>query len=145
VLYAPTLLQTLAERKGSALLVDRDCDDHDGEAVKVCVMGQRIVEFRKQLAADLRYDDAGESVGFFRFAPDAARALARRIESYVEAGRLDEPYEEPLRDVLLRLGDSFEICDATGAAWIEIDFPRDVERARERILPRLLAEEARSP
>ncbi len=137
VLYDPALLGALAARPGNALLLDRDYDDRAGEAMKVCLQRGRIVEFRKQLAADLRFDDAGESVGFFRLSADGARALARHVERYVEAGRLDEPYEEPLRDLMLESPDAFEICDATGAAWIEIDFPSDVERARAKILPRL--------
>lgn len=141
VLYAPALLEKLAAQSGSALLVDRSYDDRAGEAVKVCRAGGRIVEFRKQLAEDLRFDEAGESVGFFRLSAEMARALATRVERYIEAGRLDEPYEEPLRELLLASPERFEVCDATGMPWIEIDFPSDVKRAREQVLPRLANEE----
>ena len=143
VLYDPALLDVLAARRGSALLLDRNYDDRAGEAMKVCLERERIVEFRKQLAPELRFDDAGESVGFFRLAAETARSLARHVERYVDAGRLDEPYEEPLRDVMLESPHAFEICDATGSAWIEIDFPSDVERARAKVLPRLRSAEAR--
>jgi choline kinase len=143
VLYDPTLLEKLVAQTGSALLVDRDYDERDPESVKVCCADGRIVEFRKQPAAGLRFDDAGESVGFFRLAAEQALALARRVEAYVGAGRLDEPYEEPLRDVMLENPDAFAVCDATGSAWIEIDVPTDVQRAREQVLPRVRAVEGR--
>lgn len=31
----------------------------------------------------------------------------------------------------------FEVADITGIPWIEIDFPADVQRAEQEILPRL--------
>ncbi len=142
VLYDPALLEKLAAQSGSALLVDRGSDPGDPESVKVCRAGGRIVEFRKQVPPDLRFDDAGESVGFFRLAAAQALHLAKRVEGYIAAGRLDEPYEEPLREVLVADPGSFEVCDATGSPWIEIDFPADIERAREQVLPRVLAAEA---
>jgi len=49
VLYDPALLDVLAARRGSALLLDRNYDDRAGEAMKVCLERERIVEFRKQL------------------------------------------------------------------------------------------------
>ena len=69
---------------------------------------------------------------------EAARRVAATADSYVSAGRSDEPYEEVLRDVLLADGDGmagFE--DVTGVPWIEIDFPEDVARAETEVLPQL--------
>jgi choline kinase len=141
VLYVPELLERLARARGDALLLDRAFDDTAGEAMKVCLSRGRIVEFRKRIAADLRHDDVGESVGFFRLSAPRALRLAEQIVRYVEAGGIEEPYEEPLRDVLLAAPGAFEILDATGKAWIEIDFPEDVERARTRVLPLVRAAE----
>jgi len=47
------------------------------------------------------------------------------------------PHEEAVRDLLLEGGHEFDIADVTGAPWIEIDFPNDVVRARDEILPTL--------
>jgi len=113
--------------------MDRDFEDGD-EPVKLCLKGGRPVEFRKKASGS--YDMVGESVGFFRLAPAVAAALARAAQSYVDAGRLDEPYEEAIRDVLLAGGAGpFGWEDVTGLPWIEIDFPDDVRRAREEIMP----------
>jgi choline kinase len=66
-----------------------------------------------------------------------AAALARRCEEYVAAGRLDEPYEEAIRDLLLAAPGEFRVEDVSGLPWIEIDFADDVRRAEAEILPRL--------
>ena len=47
------------------------------------------------------------------------------------------PHEEAVRDLLLEGGHAFEIADVTGAPWLEIDFPGDVARARDEVLPQL--------
>jgi choline kinase len=137
VLYDPEVLARLVRSPGSALLLDRDYDDAGGEAVKVCVRAGRVVEFRKQLCPELRFDFAGESVGFFRFAPSDAKRLAARAYDYVRAGRMDEPCEEVIRDLLLEAPERYCAREVTGLAWLEIDFPKDVARARAEILPRI--------
>lgn len=137
VLYAPRILERLAgSRHASCLLVDRDFTPGE-EPVKVCLDRGHVVELRKQIAADLRYDACGESVGFFKLDAAQAHALAARAEAYVAMGRRAEPHEEALRDVILADPDAYGIEDVTGLPWIEIDFPDDVARARDTILPRL--------
>jgi choline kinase len=103
--------------------------------VKLCVRGGTLVEFRKKIDAD--YDFCGESVGFFRFSESVARKLATAAGQYVERRAIMEPYEEAIRDVLLAEPRQFGYEDVTGLPWIEIDFPADVKRARDDILPRL--------
>lgn len=128
----------------NCFLLDRDFEPGD-EPVKLCVRTGRIVEFRKQLPPDLVCDLQGESVGFFRFAPVMASALADRCQHYVDAGRTREPYEEAIRDLALEAPDSFGYEDITGLPWVEIDFPADVARARAEILPRLAAQGSMAP
>ena len=117
------------------LLIDRNFEAGD-EPVKVCVKDGRAVELRKQLAPDLQYDMIGESVGFFRFDGAGAGRLADLCAQYVDGGRAGLPHEEAVRD-LIREGRRFEVADVTGAPWIEIDFPADVERAAREVLPSL--------
>ncbi|MBI2992742.1 MAG: phosphocholine cytidylyltransferase family protein [Gammaproteobacteria bacterium] len=140
VLYDPSVLQRLFETQyANCFLLDRDFEPGE-EPVKVCLRGGRIVEFRKQLAPDLEYDAQGESVGFFRFDRGTARALAARATHYVDGGRSDAPYEEAIRDLVLREPEAFGCEDVTGLPWIEIDFPQDIECARAGILPRISME-----
>ena len=94
-----------------------------------------LVEFRKKLPDELGYDQIGESVGFFRFGPSCAAAIAAECARYEAEGLGDAPHEEALRDVLLREPEWFGFEDITGLPWIEIDFPEDVVRAGQEILP----------
>ncbi len=135
VLYAPRLLATLAaSRHANCFLLDRNLPPGD-EPVKICVRDGRIVEFRKKPDPAIAWDFAGESVGFFKFSPAAAAELAATTEQYIAGARHDEPYEEAIRDMILAGNQALGYEDITNTPWIEIDFPDDVRRAREEILP----------
>ena len=135
VLYDERIMHRLCtSAHRNVLLLDRELEPGD-EPVKICLRGGRFVEFRKKV--DVEFDLCGESVGFFRFAPEVARRLAAATDRYVGAGAVFEPYEEAIRDVLLANPQEFGYEDVTGLPWIEIDFPDDVRKARDEILPRL--------
>jgi len=135
VLYHPGILQRLIEtRIENCYLLDRDFLPGD-EPVKIAVRDGVMVEFRKRLAPDLRYDSLGESVGFFRFGPGCAAAIADQCARYDAEGLADAPHEEVLRDVLLAQPEAFGFEDVSGLPWIEIDFPEDVVRAAGDVLP----------
>jgi len=137
VLYDESILHALVANPSQPvdrLLIDRDFESGD-EPVKLCLKNGVPVELRKHLAVDLDYDTIGESVGFFRFTEDTARRLATIVTGYVDSGRANLPHEEAVRDLLLEGGRRFDVADVTGAPWIEIDFPNDVARAAQDVLP----------
>jgi choline kinase len=137
VLYDDAILRALvAGASVDRLLLDRDFESGD-EPVKLCVKNGAPVELRKQLAVGLQYDTIGESVGFFRFREETARRLAQIVAGYVASGRENMPHEEAVRDLLLEGGRRYDIADVTGLPWIEIDFPGDVARAENEVLPHL--------
>ncbi|MGH7252741.1 MAG: NTP transferase domain-containing protein, partial [Nitrospiraceae bacterium] len=83
VLYGlPLLCRLIQSPIANCFLLDRDFEPGP-EPVKLCVCDGRLVEFRKEVSPALRYDDAGESVGFFRFSARAAAELAGRTEVYL--------------------------------------------------------------
>jgi choline kinase len=127
---------TQAPHAVNRLLVDRDFEAGD-EPVKVCIEAGVPIELRKQLEPDLSYDSIGESVGFFRFSEAGARRLAELVEEYVEADRAHLPHEEAVRDFIRERVQPIEVADVTGAPWIEIDFPVDLARAAQEVLPQL--------
>lgn len=136
VLYDPALLRRLAQsRHANCFLLDRDLEPGD-EPVKLCLKEGRPVEFGKVFAA-VDHDTIGEWPGFLKVDAEGGRRLADAIERHVAAGRLDDPYEPAMRDVTLAAPEMFGHEDITGMAWIEIDFPTDLERARQEILPRI--------
>ena len=136
VLFDPDMLERLVDsRYPNSLLVDMHPVDE--EAVKLCFRDGAIVDFHKR--PEHAYDTCGESIGFFRFSPVMASALADRCDRHIGDGRLDLEYEAPLRELLIAQPDAFGAEDVTGMPWIEIDFDADVERAHREILPRLEA------
>jgi choline kinase len=138
VLYHERIMSALVagERPANRILIDRGFEPGD-EPVKVCVRAGVPIELRKKVPEGLEYDTIGESVGFFRFSESGARRLAAIVDDYVGSDRAAMPHEEAVRDLLRESGHGFEVADVTGLPWIEIDFPADVARAAQAILPRL--------
>lgn len=137
VLYHPDILKRLIEsRHPNCFLLDRDFIPGP-EPVKLCVKGGRLVEFRKEVDPGLAYDLMGESVGFFKFSPGIVAGLLQQAREYIDRGEKNAPYEEIIRDLLLEYPDKFSFEDITGYPWLEIDFPEDVIRAKEDILPEI--------
>ncbi|MEQ8662662.1 MAG: phosphocholine cytidylyltransferase family protein, partial [Gammaproteobacteria bacterium] len=135
VLYDPRILARLVgSAHANCFLLDRDFVPGD-EPVKICLENDRIVEFRKRIAAGLRYTSLGESVGFFKFDAATATRLACIVSRYAAGAGRAQPHEEALRDLALESGPAIGVEDVSGLAWIEIDFPADLTRATQDILP----------
>ena len=135
VLYPPAMIERLLRAPGEAvMLVDHELEPGD-EPVKICFAGDTIVDFRKR--PEHAHDRHGESVGFFRFGPAMAAKLADACEAYVAAGRGEVEYEEAIRDLVLAEPARFTAVDVTDLPWTEIDFPEDVLKARNLVLPLL--------
>ena len=117
------------------LLVDPELEPGD-EPVKVCLRGDRIVDFRKR--PDDPGERHGESVGFFRFEPALAADLSRRCDERLAAGEAHLEYEEAIRDLILADATRFAAVDVGDLPWTEIDFEADVAKARDAVLPHLV-------
>lgn len=137
VLYDYRIIERLCvTRHRDCFLLDRDFEPGE-EPVKLCVRDGHLIEFRKTISPDLKFDFQGESVGFFRFSSDTARELIRSASGYLQRGEESQPYEECIRDLLLAEPDKFAFEDITGLHWIEIDFPEDVGKAKNDVLPHI--------
>ncbi len=137
VLYDRRLLERLvASQHGTCFPFDRDFEAGP-EPVKLLLRDGVPVEFRKE-PDTVAFDTIGEWPGFLRLSPEFGTKLVAALQRRMDAGGLDDAYEEAIRDVLL--GDAPEPVgteDITGIPWIEIDFAEDVVRAENEILPRL--------
>ncbi len=131
VLYHPVLIEKLTTpSENSCIIYDTNFEPGD-EPVKLCVKDGAIVEFSKNVEA--RYDTVGEWPGFVKWSPAAAEKIAGIIDRMIKE---DLPYEAAFREYLLGLNNSSIICEnIAGLPWIEIDFPEDLTRARDIILP----------
>ena len=136
VLYDDRILGCLLDSgHENCLLLDRDFTPGE-EPVKVAVRNDVIVDFGKKIGTG--FDFCGESVGFFWLSASMAKAIIARIQSYLEQGHRDIPYEDAIRDVMGAPSDNgFSFEDITGLPWIEIDYTSDIEQANSLILPRI--------
>lgn len=134
VLHDGRMIRRLLDTPGEAvLLVDPELEPGD-EPVKVCFRGETIVDFRK--VPEHAHDRHGELVGFFRFSPAMANALADRCDALAaQSPKLE--YEEAIRDLILEDPARFVAADVGDLPWTEIDFEEDVARARSEVLPKL--------
>lgn len=139
LLFDPAMFTRLLEQPAeNALLVDRRLQD-SGEEVKVVARGGRVWELSKVVSGE--GEIIGESVGVFRFSAAAGHELAQALSIAVDTYGPNVEYERVIDDVLKRVSVQYVAID--DLAWIEIDFPHDVERAEREIAPRLAAGDRR--
>jgi len=133
VLFHPAVLRRLvASSHPNALLMDETVAQQTEECM-VVMRGGRVVALSKHLPDE--YDLVGEGVGFLRVERAAVPRLLRSVETRVNQGLLDMEYEDALEDFFREVPVGVEKIG--GLPWIEIDFPEDLERAEQDILPRL--------
>jgi len=134
VLFHPELLtRLLASPYPDALTVERG-QEFDDEQMKVQLDGERVVALSKQLDAGRAH---AENVGVVKFSAVGARTLLAKMKELLAAGAEREfcPFafsalapHYPLHAVIIN-----------GIPWIEIDFVADLRRARQEVLPSILA------
>jgi choline kinase len=134
VLAAPLLFERLC-RSGAAdaVLVDRDqvCGV---EEMRVTIRNGLVVDFGKNLPAVCCH---GENVGMVKFGVEGARQLRRTLTDLVHDGHENDWAPFAFRE-LARTWPLHAIA-TDGCPWIEIDDPRDLERARRTVAAAILA------
>ncbi len=136
VLYDVSLLNRLiASPHPSALLADFGVEAVDDDPVLVPIRAGRPFDLVKQWTGSA--DRVGESVGFFKLAPEHIGKLAAETRARMSGIRRRDSLDEVLR--ALTMDGCFGMEDITGTPWTEIDFPHDVAFATEKVLPALLA------
>ena len=133
VLFHQEILRRLVESPhGNALLMD-DTVKQTEEECMVVVEGGRVIALTKKMP--LRYDYAGEGVGFLKVRHVDAPYVIASLKDHVDREAWQMEYEDALlgffRDVKVgheKIG---------GLPWTEIDFVEDVTKAEREVLPRL--------
>ena len=132
VLYPGEMLARLVGSAArTALLLDRSYSTDDDDPVLVPVKDGRPFEFRKEWTGES--DFVGESIGFFKIAPDDLPMLIDETRARSAGEDVRDSYDDVLRALVV--AGRFSYCDVTGIPWTEIDFPDDMRRARQVVLP----------
>lgn len=148
VLFPTELLRRLVRsRSPSCGLLDGRVEG-TGEEMILCASRGRIWDIVRRRAGEpltpppgvAAYDQVGESVGFLKLSAPDSSMLSEILEQRVRDGDRTDEYEAAFPELFRRCEVGYERVD--DLPWTEIDFPGDVERAREAILPAIEALES---
>lgn len=132
VLYPAAMLRRLIQSPhATALLVDRNYSTADDDPVLVPIRNGRPFDFVKRWTGEA--DWVGESIGFFKIAPNDLPLLVSETQRRLDGSARNDSYDEVLRAMVA--AGRFAAEEVTGLPWTEIDFPDDVARARDEVLP----------
>ena len=133
VLYHQTILDRLVQSAHlNALLMDESVQQTTEECM-VVVRNHRVVALTKRMPTP--YDEAGEGVGFLKVAKADVPNLIKAVEGRINLGQLDMEYEDALEEFFQTTAVGYETIG--GLPWVEIDFPEDVQRAQNDVLPKM--------
>lgn len=133
LLYDGRLLARLVDAPaGNCLLADPHLSDSGEEVKAVLNENGHLQELGKTVLSKGRI--AGESVGIFKFDHAAGMVLSNLLQRATELNPGIE-YEPVISQLAKQIPIRCIFTD--GLAWIEIDFPEDVERARREIYPKI--------
>ena len=133
VLFAPRLLGDLLAVQGSAIAIDSSSGDQD-EHMKVRAQQGRLLRLSKDLPA---MSSHGESLGVAHLSTLAARAAFAAAGSLVRRGRVDEWAASAINEVARH--HRISCMDVAAQPWVEIDFPEDLDHARNHTWPAIAA------
>ena len=133
VLFHPTILERLVNSCHPNVLLMDETVVQQTEECMVFVRHGRVVSLSKQVPNT--YDDSGEGVGFLRVSRRDIPSVLKSVAQCISQGLIDMEYEDALRDFFVSTLVRAEKIG--GLPWIEIDFPKDVESAKNHVLPKL--------
>ena len=134
VLYPVALLRRLVDSPYEDCVLLDAAGPFDDEQMRLGVDDSgRVRRLERGLSG--AFAVLGENVGFMKLGIEGGRRLARAIAIRLTEGRLDDPHEVAIDDLLATWPVGFE--PVAPHPWTEIDSPGDLERARREVLPRL--------
>ncbi len=129
-LFAPEILRRLIERAGDGISVSIDRKvTYDSDDMKVCERNGRLQRIGKTLEG--RVD--GESIGLLRMRRQGGARFVRALEGMLQDPAALRLWYLSAIDRLAREGDGVGVVSMEGLPWCEVDFPRDLPVAEERV------------
>jgi len=135
VLFPVALIERLVRSpQANCFLLDGSAEN-TGEEQMLLTRDGRVLSIIRGGSGD--FDVIGESVGFLKVSRTDAPLLRAILDDLVRQGRDSIEHEEAFPIFLAQRVVGFERVD--DLPWTEIDFPEDLERAEQEVLPRILA------
>lgn len=137
VVFHPRILENLLQAPYPEALTISFQDGLGQEEMKVRVRDGRIGDISKEM--DPAEAD-GENVGIVKFSAEGSNALFKKVDELVENGTVKA--WAPLAFQKLCPSVALYAVSTNGLPWIEIDFPEDLEKARNEIYPKICGDAA---
>lgn len=128
-LFHPEILRRLLVSGPDALVFDSSSGDSD-EHMKVQIEDDCLCDMSKELPAECT---AGENVGMLYFSAETARAVFAMAETLIATHGEKSWLSAAVREVAKTR--PIRTVDIVGLPWVEIDFPNDLEHARQTVWP----------
>jgi len=122
----PARLQRNAEKDAITITISRK-QDFDDDDMKVVESGGRLLEIGKRLQ---RNDVNAEAIGMIAFRGNGARVFRETVEAEMRHQYSLKNYYLSIIDDLAK-HEIIGVCEAEQEEWCEVDFPADLEHARE--------------
>jgi choline kinase len=134
VLFHPQLLVDLLTAKyDDAILISyRHQAKYGDEEMKVKVRGGQLLDISKSMDPG---ECDGENVGMVKFGAAGATVLGKALETLVSKGEVRS--WAPRAFLEFTKTRALHVVDTRGYPWTEIDFPEDLQRACEEVLPQI--------
>lgn len=136
ILFHPDILKGCLEGPGEICLAVSE--EIHAESKKVTARGTRVLAVSKAVPAA---EVTGTFLGIARFSSDGGRLFFAEIEQQTQEGATHEYYTAALERLIAK-GVPVRCSVTTGLSWIDIDGPKELDRAREEVLPRIVATHA---
>jgi len=134
VFFHPQLLTDLLTAKDEdAILVSwRNGTKYGDEEMKVKVRGGQLLDISKSMDPT---EADGENVGIVKFGATGAGVLAKDLDKLIANGAMRS--WAPRAFLEFTKSRALHVVSTRGYPWIEIDFPDDLRRAQDEILPQI--------
>lgn len=130
VAFHPEVLARLLAAPGDSAVAYDSTSGADEEEMKVEVRAGRLAAIAKDLPSART---SGESLGLLRFGSRAGSLLGDAARRLVAAGAAGAWAPRAYAEILDQ--EPITAVDVAGLAWIEIDTPDDLARARRKVYP----------
>lgn len=128
VLFHPEILRTAANCAGDTVLVaDREVLE---ETMKLKLDGERVVTVGKHVRMD---EASGTFLGIAKFSAQGGRLLFKELDLLIKAGETNAYFTLAV-EALIEKNCEVKAAFTDNLPWIEIDFPKELAQAEEKIL-----------
>lgn len=134
VLFPVAMIDRLIRSPQANCFLLDGSSENTGEEQMLLTRGGRVLNIVRGGSGD--FDVIGESVGFLKVSCADAPLLRSILDDLVAQGRDSIEHEEAFPTFMAQREIGFERVD--DLPWTEIDFPEDLARAEQEVLPKIV-------